>query len=112
VKKEISEAEMLEAIKFAHEHIKISGSNAFASRFWKKKKFYEGEREDEAIYAKVKAASYDKIYAIASKGLKTRTSAAFDEVKEEVLFTEEELAENGDLVSNISKNQQRSRFVT
>jgi polyribonucleotide nucleotidyltransferase len=34
---------------------------------------YEGEREDEAIYAKVKAASYDKIYAIVSKGSKTRT---------------------------------------
>jgi hypothetical protein len=33
--KEISEAEMLEAIKFAHEHIKTNFSSiAFASCFW------------------------------------------------------------------------------
>jgi polyribonucleotide nucleotidyltransferase len=85
--KEISEAEMLEAIKFAHEHIKIKlCSIAFASCFWKKRSsYYEGEREDEAIYAKVKAASYDKIYAIAkAKVHKQERTAAFEEVKEEV----------------------------
>jgi hypothetical protein len=43
-------------------------STAFASCFGKEVRTYEGEREDEAIYAKVKAASYDKNYAIASKG--------------------------------------------
>jgi polyribonucleotide nucleotidyltransferase len=45
---------------------------------------YEGEREDEAIYAKVKAASYDKIYAIASRFKKQERTAAFEAVKEEV----------------------------
>jgi polyribonucleotide nucleotidyltransferase len=35
--KEISEAEMLEAIKFAHEHIKNQISAAFTSCFWKEK---------------------------------------------------------------------------
>src|SRR5690606_27162252 len=76
---------------------------------------YEGEREDEAILAKVKEAAYDKIYAIASKGsAKQERSAAFDAVKEEVLalFTEEELEENGDLVSkyfhNINKEAVRN----
>jgi polyribonucleotide nucleotidyltransferase len=51
--KEISEAEMLEAIKFAHEHIKISNfcSTAFTSCFWKKE--FLGERR-QAIHAKVK----------------------------------------------------------
>jgi polyribonucleotide nucleotidyltransferase len=78
---------------------------------------YEGEREDEAIYAKVKAASYDKIYAIASKGsAKHERSAAFDEVKEEVkaLFTEEELAADGELVSKYFKktNKEAVRNVT
>jgi len=118
--KEISEAEMLEAIKFAHEHIKnqISAQLRLQTAFGKKEvRTYEGEREDEAIYAKVKAASYDKIYAIASKGsAKQERTAAFEEVKEEVkaLFTEEELAENGDLVSKYFKktNKEAVRNVT
>lgn len=102
--KEISEAEMVEAIKFAHEAIKIQiqaqerlraaiGSPAYRE--------YEGEKEDEAIYAKVKAAAYDKCYAIAQEASgKSERSEKFAAVKEEVkaLFTEEELAENGDLV--------------
>jgi len=103
--KEISEAEMVEAIKFAHEAIKVQiqaqerlraavGTPAYRE--------YEGEKEDEAIYAKVKAAAYDMCYAIAKEGTaKHERTAQFAEVKEVVksLFTEEELAENGDLVS-------------
>lgn len=103
--KEISEAEMVDAIKFAHEAIKVQiqaqerlraavGSPAYRE--------YEGEKEDEAIYAKVKAAAYDMCYAIAKEGTaKQERTAQFAEVKEVVksLFTEEELAENGDLVS-------------
>lgn len=103
--KEISEAEMVEAIKFAHEAIKIQiqaqerlraaiGSPAYRE--------YEGEKEDEVIYAKVKAAAYDKCYAIAQEASgKSERGEKFAAVKEEVkaLFTEEELAENGDLVS-------------
>jgi len=103
--KEISEAEMVEAIKFAHEAIKIQiqaqerlraaiGSPAYRE--------YEGEKEDEAIYKKVKAAAYDKCYAIAQEASgKSERGEKFAAVKEEVkaLFTEEELAENGDLVS-------------
>jgi len=102
--KEISEVEMVEAIKFAHEAIKIQieaqerlraaiGSPAYRT--------YEGEKEDEAIYAKVKAAAYDKCYAIAQEASgKSERGEKFAAVKEEVksLFTEEELAENGDLV--------------
>ena len=118
--KEISEAEMVEAIKFAHGHIKnqISAQLRLQAAFGKKEvRTYEGEREDEAIYAKVKAASYDKIYAIASKGSsKQERTAAFDEVKEEVkaLFTEEELAVDGDLVSKYFKktNKEAVRNVT
>jgi polyribonucleotide nucleotidyltransferase len=72
---------MLEAIKFAHEHIKqISAQLRLQAFFGKKVRTYEGEREDEAIASK--AASYDKIYAIASKGsAKQERTAAFEEVK-------------------------------
>ena len=118
--KEISEREMVEAIKFAHEHIKvqIDAQERLAAAFGKKAvREYEGEREDEAILAKVKEAAYDKIYAIASKGsAKHERSAAFDAVKEEVmaLFTEEELLENEDLVSKYFKkvNKEAVRNVT
>jgi len=102
--KEISELEMVEAIKFAHEAIKlqIAAQERLVAKVGKKEtRTYEEEREDDAIYAKVKAAAYDKIYAIAKVGSgKHERSAAFDAVKEEVkaLFTAEELAENGDLV--------------
>jgi polyribonucleotide nucleotidyltransferase len=51
--KEISEAEMLEAIKFAHEHIKTKFLlNCVCKLLLVKKEVrtYEGEREDEAIY--------------------------------------------------------------
>jgi polyribonucleotide nucleotidyltransferase len=102
--KEISEAEMVEAIKFAHDAIKVQveaqerlraavGSLAYRT--------YEGEKEDQAIYEKVKVAAYDKIYAIAQEAsAKSERSEKFAVVKDEVkaLFTEEELTENGDLV--------------
>jgi len=102
--KEISEHEMVEAIKFAHEAIKIQieAQERLQIAFGKKEiRTYEEEKEDEAIYAKVKAASYDLCYAIAKQGTaKHERTAQFAEVKEVVksLFTEEELTENGELV--------------
>ncbi|MGO4904512.1 polyribonucleotide nucleotidyltransferase [Flavobacterium sp. W20_MBD1_R3] len=103
--KEISEAEMVEAIKFAHEAIKIqiAAQERLVAAFGKKEiRTYDQEREDLAIYEKVNAAAYDKCYAIAKEGTaKQERTAQFAEAKEAVkaLFTEEELAENGDLVS-------------
>ncbi|WP_333695229.1 polyribonucleotide nucleotidyltransferase [Flavobacterium sp.] len=107
--KEISEKEMVEAIKFAHEAIKIQiqaqerlrkavGSPEYRT--------YEGEVEDETVYAKIKAASYDKYYAIAMEAsAKSERGEKFAAVKEEVkaLFTEEEYAENADLAELVSK---------
>ena len=106
---EISEAEMVEAIKFAHEAIKVQiqaqerlraaiGSPAYRE--------YEGEPEDETVYAKIKAASYDKYYTIAQEAsAKSERGEKFAEIKEEVkaLFTEEEHAENENLAELISK---------
>jgi polyribonucleotide nucleotidyltransferase len=107
--KEISEAEMIEAIKFAHEAIKIQikaqerlraavGSPAYRE--------YEAEKKDDAVYAKVKEASYDKYYAVAQEAsAKSERGEKFAEIKEEVkaLFTEEEYAENPDLGELVSK---------
>ncbi len=118
--KEISELEMVEAIKFAHEAIKIqiAAQERLVEAFGKKEtRTYELEKEDEAIYAKVKAAAYDKIYAVAKEGTaKQERTAAFAEIKEEVkaLFTEEELAVDGDLVSKYfyKTNKEAVRNVT
>jgi polyribonucleotide nucleotidyltransferase len=118
--KEISEHEMVEAIKFAHEAIKvqIAAQERLVAAFGKKEtRTYEEEKEDEAIYAKVKAAAYDKIYDIAKVGSsKQERTAAFADVKEEVkaLFTEEELAADGDLVSKYfyKTNKEAVRNVT
>jgi polyribonucleotide nucleotidyltransferase len=103
--KEISEEEMTEAIKFAHEAIKeqCAAQMRLADAFGRKEvREYEGEREDEELAKKIHDLTYDKVYAIAKAGsAKQERSAAFDAIKEEVkaTFTEEELEENGDLVS-------------
>jgi polyribonucleotide nucleotidyltransferase len=107
--KEISEAEMVQAIKFAHEAIKVQihAQLKLQAAFGKKEiREYEGEVEDEAVYAKVKAAAYDKCYAIAQEASgKSERGEKFAAVKDEAkaLFTEEEYAENADLAGLVGK---------
>jgi len=111
---EVSEEEMADAIKFAHESIKIqcAAQVRLAEAFGKKEtREYEGEREDEELASKIHDLSYDKCYAIARKGTsKAERSAAFSEVKEEVIasFTEEELADYGDLIGKYFNKAQKS----
>ncbi len=103
--KEISEEEMTEAIKFAHEAIKVqcAAQIKLAEAFGKKEvREYESEREDEDLAKKVHDFTYDKVYAVAKAGsAKHERSAAFDAIKEEIkaTFSEEELEDFGDLVS-------------
>ena len=103
--KEISEEEMVEAIKFAHDAIKVqcAAQIRLAEAFGKKEvREYESEREDEELAKKIHDMAYDKVYAIAKAGsAKHERSAAFDAIKEEIkaTFSEEELADFGDLVS-------------
>ncbi len=102
---EISEEEMTEAIKFAHEAIKVqcAAQIKLAEAFGKKEvREYEPEREDEDLAKKVHDLTYDKVYAVAKAGsAKHERSAAFDAIKEEIkaTFSEEELEDFGDLVS-------------
>ena len=106
---EISEAEMVAAIKFAHEAIKTQIHaqqrlrDAIGTLTYRE---YEGEVEDETVYEKVKKAAYDKYYAIAQEAsAKSERGEKFALVKEEVkaLFTEEEYAENADLEELVGK---------
>ena len=111
---EISEEEMAEAIKFAHEAIKkqCEAQRKLAEAFGKKEtREYEKERNDEAIEQKVHEAAYQKVYDIAKGGHgKKERSEAFSAVKDEVLalFSEEELEENGDLVKKYYSKTQKA----
>lgn len=102
---EISEEEMVEAIKFAHEAIKVqcAAQVRLAEAFGKKEvREYEPEREDEELAKKIHDMAYDKVYAVAKAGsAKHERGAAFAEIKEEIqgTFTEEELEDIGGLVS-------------
>ena len=102
---EVSEEEMADAIKFAHEAIKIqvAAQIRLAEAFGKKEvREYETAEVNEDLEKRIHDMAYDKCYAIAKKGTsKAERGAAFAEVKEEVKasFTEEENEEFGHLVS-------------
>ena len=111
--KEISEKEMVEAIKFAHEAIKvqIAAQERLQAAFGKKDvRSYDEERSDEEVYAKIKSASYDKIYDVAKSGTgKHERTAMFAEIKEEIKagFSDEELIANGDLIGKYFHKTQK-----
>jgi polyribonucleotide nucleotidyltransferase len=96
--KEVSEKEMLEAIKFAHEAIK---QQCIAQEEMMKdlgivKREYEGDVEDEALKEKVWKETYDKVYEVARQAVpdKHERSEKFDKIRDEFLeqYDEEERA--------------------
>jgi len=111
---EISEEEMADAIKFAHEAIKVqcAAQVRLAEAFGKKEtREYEPEREDADLEKKVYDMAYDKVYAVAKAGsAKHERSTAFAEIKEEIkaTFSEEELADFGDLISKYYAKAEKS----
>ncbi|HCX20845.1 MAG: polyribonucleotide nucleotidyltransferase [Flammeovirgaceae bacterium] len=97
---EVSEDEMLEGIKVAHEAIKIQcqAQIELAQELGKtEKREFDHEPKDEELEKKIKDFCYDKCYAIAKQGSanKNERGEAFAAVKEEFLaqFSEEELEE-------------------
>ena len=102
---EVSEEEMIAAIKFAHEAIKVQcdAQMKLADAFGRKEvREYPVEREDADLAEKINGMAYDKVYAIAKAGSsKQERTAAFAEIKEEVTasFSEEEVEDYGDLIS-------------
>lgn len=112
---ECSEEEMAEAIKFAHEAIKVqcAAQVALAEAFGKKEtREYTPETTNEDLEKKIHDLVYDKTYEIAKAGsAKHERSAAFSAIKEEVKssFSEEEQAEYGNLISKyVSKAQKNA----
>ena len=102
--KEVSETDLLEAIKFAHEAIKphcqaqLDLMEAVGKTI---KREYCHEVNDEDLCADVKAKLYDKVYEVATAGKgKHERSDEFSQIKNEykATFSEEELAEKSALI--------------
>ena len=105
--KEVSENDMLEAIKFAHEAIKkqIQAIKELAKKVGEKpKREIIKAEEDEALREEVRKATYDKIYAVAKSGTankherKKLFGAIIDEFLAGKTFDEAEKAKKTKLV--------------
>ncbi|PCH54218.1 MAG: polyribonucleotide nucleotidyltransferase [Flavobacteriaceae bacterium] len=112
--KEISETEMADAIKFAHEAIKIqcvAQENLVKQLGKKETRDYPKAAIDNDLEKKVNNFTYDKIYAIALAGSsKQERSQKFADVKEALKaeFSEEELDEKGKLVSEYFRKSEKN----
>ena len=110
---EISEEEMADAIKFAHEAIKVqvAAQLRLAEAFGRKEvREYDTAEANEDLEKRIHDMAYDKCYAIAKKGTsKAERSTAFADVKEEVKasFTEEEITEFGHLVGGYYRKAEK-----
>jgi polyribonucleotide nucleotidyltransferase len=103
---EVSELEMLEAIKVAHEAIKaqIEMQEKLAAKVEKAavKREYSHETHDEELAEKVSKETYDQVYAVAKEGLgKSERSEKFKAIREafKEQYSEEELAEKEALIN-------------
>ncbi len=103
---EVSETEMVEAIKFAHEAIKIQCQAQLELREMTgnvAKRDYSHETHDEALRTKVRDAVYQKLYDFASSGNdnKNLRRTGFNAVRDEfkASMTPEELSVNDGLIN-------------
>lgn len=112
---EVQEADLVEAIKFAHEAIKAQCQFqleiAAEVPTSTPKREYSHEENDEEMQKKIHDFAFEKCKAIAQQGLadKHKRAELFDEVKTAVkeLFTEEEQEEKGDLISRYYSQTQK-----
>ena len=110
---EISEEEMADAIKYAHEAIKIQvdAQLRLAEAFGKKEvREYETAEINNGLEKRIYDMAYDKCFAIAKKGTsKAERSISFTKVKEEVeaSFSEDEMTEFGHLVGGYYRKAEK-----
>lgn len=102
--KEVSEEEMLEAIKYGHDMIRkmCEVQIQMAQDLKVQKREYEQEKDDPELREKVYGETFDKVYAVAKQAIndKHKRTEAFDAILDEFLatFSEEEREEKGPLV--------------
>ncbi|MCO5949041.1 polyribonucleotide nucleotidyltransferase [Mucilaginibacter flavidus] len=102
--KEIQEAELVEAIKFAHTAIKIQclAQKELTIEVGKtEKRAYSHEHSNEDLKKAIYAATYDQVYAIAgSASAKDERSVKFKEVRDAYIAT---LGEIDDITKSLAK---------
>ena len=112
--KECSEEEMAEAIKNAHDFIKIQidAQKKLVKKVGAKEiREYEKAEKNEELESKINELAYNKCYDIAKKGLsKSERSDSFNKLKEDIIqsFSEEEIEENGDLINEYFHSSQKN----
>ncbi len=103
--KEVSEAELLEAMKVAHDAIKVQckAQLELMEEVGKTvKREYCHEENDDELRAHIKAATYDKVYEVAKAGLaKHDRSDKFSAIKEEYIEANYAEAEEGDVPTEL-----------
>lgn len=112
---EVSEAEMLEAIKQAHEAIKVQCNMqlemAAEVEKSKTKREYNHEKSDEELKQQILDSTFEKFKDIARQGLadKKKRGELFGAIKDELIdmLGEEFVAENSFLVSQYIKKSQK-----
>lgn len=103
--KEVDENTIIEALKVAHEYIKleIEGQMRLRDKAGKPKRIYDHEVNSEEIKQKLEDFCYDKVLSVAREHLtsKKERQEKFDAIKEEFLnqFTEDEKAEITSMVN-------------
>ncbi|QEM04436.1 polyribonucleotide nucleotidyltransferase [Mucilaginibacter rubeus] len=102
--KEIQEAELVEAIKFAHTAIKLQclAQKELTIEVGKtEKRVYSHEHSNEDLKKAIYAATYDQVYSIASAAsAKEERSAKFKEVRDAYIET---LGEIDDITKSLAK---------
>lgn len=110
---EVSEQEMTEAIKVAHEAIKvqIEAQKRLVEKVGKKEvREYEPELEDAELEAKIHTFAYDRCYAVAKEDTtKQERGEKFGLIKEEIAawYSEEELEEKEELINKYFAKSQK-----
>lgn len=111
---EVQEEEMLEAIKVAHEAIKVQCqaqlelSEAVGKMV---KREYPAEAQDEELRERMQRELYDKIYKVATAGTdKHARGDAFEAIVEEfkAQFTEEELEQKGMIIDRYYHDMEKA----
>lgn len=111
---EVQEEDMLEAIKVAHEAIKVQCqaqlelSEAVGKMT---KREYPAEEQDEELRDRMQRELYDKIYKVATAGTdKHARGDAFEAIVEEfkAQFTEEELEEKGMIIDRYYHDMEKA----
>jgi polyribonucleotide nucleotidyltransferase len=108
--KEVSEDDMLEALKIAHETIKVQCNVQIelTKEVGKtQKRVYEHEQKDETLRQQIDSQLYSKVYAAAAQQIPNKHQRAelFDKIMEDYLLTvpAEVLAEKKDLIKKYYK---------